>query len=444
MNSRRDRRPPDSIVVAKPCTLETRLPWDGSSADGPLSRALCAFKRAMLGLALAAVALAVPNGLLDSLGRSPQFSFTLAGSFAIYLATRPARRELIGTIGLGLALRVAYGATYGVNGYFGSLLISTGGFLGFAGLLTLACTAVRVKRFWEFGIAAYFPFVSILVGFILPVTNHLSPITYDVELLGADSVFGIQPSFLLGSLISGRQTLSDITATIYYALPFTVAFLCAVRMQRWPGEVRRLLWMFGLMSIMGFCLYAVCPGTGPIYAFREWFPSSVPDPLGLAMGRLSVPGAPRNAIPSLHFTTALLVFWNTQRLRRAGRIAAGLFLAATGFAALALGEHYLTDLVVAVPFSLFFCAAFSVMEPADSAWKYAAMSTGAGSVVLWILILRLWAPQLPEHPMATCLAFAATVGVSIWIRAELARRRIPFAWADDQHRRSSRAQFMAE
>lgn len=385
---------------------------------------LHAFKPLLLGLAAVAVALALLNGLMASLGDSPQFSFTLAGSFALYLATRPARRELIVTVGLGLALRLAYGATYGIKPYFGSPVISIAGFVGVASLLMLAYTAVRRRRLAEFETAAYFPFVSIVVGFILPVTNRLSPATFDTHLLAADSATGFQPSFLLGRLIGGRPVLWSLTSTVYYALPFAVALLCAAQFGKRPGEVRRLLWLFGFMSAVGFCLYAVCPATGPVYAFREWFPFRTPDVAHLSLAALSVPGAARNAIPSLHFSTALLVFWNTRVLRRAARIAAGLFLAGTAFAILALGEHYLTDIVVAVPFSLMFQAAFSSATPADSTWRYGAMWSSAGLVALWLLILRFGVQPLTARPAVTCVAFATTVGFSIWMWAELCKRRL--------------------
>jgi PAP2 superfamily len=386
------------------------------------SRELDAAKPVLLALALMAVALAFLNGLAASLGKSPQFSFTLAGSFALFLATRPKRLEIVITFILGLALRLAYGAYFGIQPYFGSAMIGFAGFLGVASLLVLAFTALRKRRFSEFGTAAFFPFVSIMVGFILPFTNHLSPLTFDAHLLAADGAFGFQPSFVLGRVIGGHPTLWDLTSTVYYALPFAVALLCAAQLGRRPDEVRRLLWLFGIMSAVGFCLYAVCPATGPIYAFRG-FPLRAPDLSGLSLAPLAVPSAPRNAIPSLHFSTALLVFWNTSQLRRSGRIAAALFLAGTAFATLALGEHYLIDIVVAFPFSLTFQAAFADTA-GNAGWRYGAMGSGAALVAAWLLALRFWVQPLIEWRAAICALAIATLGFSIWARRELSRREL--------------------
>src|ERR1051325_2451592 len=97
----------------------------------------------MVAVALLAVALALSNGLLASLGHSPQFCFTLAGSFAIYLATRPAWLEIALTLLLGLGLRIAYGANFAVEPYFGSICISFAGFAGVASLMVLSYAAFR-------------------------------------------------------------------------------------------------------------------------------------------------------------------------------------------------------------------------------------------------------------------------------------------------------------
>jgi hypothetical protein len=314
---------------------------------------------------------------------------------------------------IGLALRVAYGAAYGVETYFGAAVVSPAAFLGVAGLAMLAYRGVQRRTFTDFGVAAFFPFVSILVGFILPVTNRLSPVTFDTHLLAADGAAGFQLSFLMARLIYGHQLLWDLTATVYYALPLSVALLCAAQWRRNSREVRRLLWLFGSMSAAGFCLYAVCPATGPRYAFAS-FPLSIPEMAGDPLRTLTLAGVPRNAIPSLHFSTALLVFWNVRPLPMAGRIAAALFLAATAFAILALGEHYVIDIVAALPFALFFDAAFRGSSPSHR--RRRAMWCGAALTAAWLLVLRLAAGAVTHWPPLTCAAFLATVGISLWMR----------------------------
>ena len=392
----------------------TAIPMRYGSAEG----AVRLLRATLLVLAIMAVTVALLNGLVESLGHSPQFSYTLIGSFAVYVATRPRHRDLTAVVGLGLALRLVYGATYGIKPYFGSAVISSGCFVGIVSLTLMAFKAVRNRSFSEFGIAAYFPFVLIAAGLILPVTNRLSPETFDGHLLAADGVVGFQPSFLVGRLISGHPLLWDLTSAIYYAVPFAVALLCAVQFARRPQAVPRLLWLFATMTVVGFCIYVVCPATGPRYAFSETFPFHVPGADTLSLTEFTVPGAPRNAIPSLHFTTALLVLWNSLAFGKVGRIAAGLFLAATMFAVLALGEHYLIDLVVAVPFSLFFQAAFTETAPAGSR-RSAAMWTSAGLVTAWLLMLRLSPEALTQWPVVTCIALGATAVVSLLLWGNL-------------------------
>ena len=387
-------------------------------------------RKLLITLALLIVAIAFMNGLLDSFGNSPQFSFTLAGSFAIYLATRPAKREIAVTILVGVLLRLAFEATVGIKPYFGFELISLAGFLGTSSIIMLAYTAIRNKNFSVFGTAAFFPFVTIVVGFILPITNGLSPLTFDAHLLAVDGMLGFQPSFVLGRIINGNPhpLLWHLTAFLYYALPFPIALLCAVKLTEDVSEVRRLLCLFGVMSTAGFCIYAVCPATGPIYAFRDWFPLRPLSDIELAP--LSVSTSPRNAMPSLHLSAALLVYWNTLGMRKVHRIAAGLFLGGTVFATLALGEHYLTDLIVAVPFSLMFQAAFTSSSRENSTWRYCAMAGSAALVAGWLIMLRFWIQPLVVRPAATFLFFMSTLGFSILARRQLSRQDLELSRAD--------------
>ena len=200
------------------------------------NRALDTVKPVLLALALLAVALAFLNGLVATFGNSPQFSFTLAGSFAIFLATRPSRSEVVVTLVLGLALRFAYGASVGVKPYFGSVLIAFAGFLGVASLMVLAFAALRNQRFSEFGTAAFFPGSRLSWASFCPSQIIYPPLTFDAHLLATDGTFGFQPSFALGRMISGHPLLWNLTSTVYYALPFAVAL--ALRGATWRARGR--------------------------------------------------------------------------------------------------------------------------------------------------------------------------------------------------------------
>ena len=83
--------------------------------------------------------------------------------------------------------------------------------------------------------------------------------------------------------------------------------------------------------ILAFPIFLMFPAVGPIW-------------VGTA--------SPRNSVPSLHFAWALIAWWYSPRWLRWPLF---VFAMLTGAATLVLGEHYLIDLVVALPFTATVC-----------------------------------------------------------------------------------------
>ena len=81
-------------------------------------------------------------------------------------------------------------------------------------------------------------------------------------------------------------------------------------------------------GVLGSLLYLLCPAVGPVWA--------------------QTPGAPRNCMPSMHLTWALLLFCYSPRWLRPF---AAIFALLTALATLGLGEHYVLALVAALPFT---------------------------------------------------------------------------------------------
>jgi hypothetical protein len=130
------------------------------------------------------------------------------------------------------------------------------------------------------------------------------------------------------------------------------------------------------------------PVCGPRFAFPD-FPS---EPAALNAGDLRLLALPtnveRNGVPSLHFAWALLVWWNLRRRSKSYRLFTGGFLAATGVATLGTGEHYLVDLIVAVPFALALQALFIAPPTVSRERRWVAVAIGVGLTLAWVLALR--------------------------------------------------------
>lgn len=347
---------------------------------------------------------------------NPTFSFTLLGTFAIYMWTRPPRAAWLWVVPFAAVMRWACARTMGGLGtYFGVAWISWGTFLGIASLLVLVAQAVAARTeqrrsyMRTFYAGSVFPLLAMLVGVSVPLNIWLRPKTWDAYLLAFDGSLGFQPSFLLGKLLAANHDAWRWTTVMYYALPLAGGMLYAANRVR----ARRAVGVLGLLlsfMIIGFAQYGVYPATGPAHAFPEIYPWKIPLLWEIALQPMVVAADPRNCMPSLHFGAALLVWWNSRIWPTWGRALAMLFLLLTAFSTLALGEHYLADLMVAVPFALTFQAAWTLAVPLSCSKRYIPIAVGVSSIVVWLLLLRYAIPVFESSAVATWASILLTVG----------------------------------
>src|SRR5450631_299448 len=325
---------------------------------------------------------------------NPTFSFTLLGTFVIYVWMRPSRWAWLAVLIIAVGLRLScIRLMGGLGAYYGVWWISWGAFLGIASLMVLAARVVRLRGQERkscrdtFYSGAVFPLCSLLIGYTVPVTTWLSPKTYDAFLLAFDGGLGFQPSFVLGRLLPWGSDAWGLTTVVYYALPLAACILYASHRARQRQPVSILALFLSLM-LVGFTQYGIYPAVGPKHAFDEIYPWNPPLVGQIAIQLMPVPDAPRNCMPSLHLAGALVIWWNSRLWPRWGRLLAGLFLLATIFSTLALGEHYLVDLVVAVPFTLVFQAAWTVSVPLTESVRRIPIVVGTMLTVVWFVLLR--------------------------------------------------------
>jgi hypothetical protein len=172
--------------------------------------------------------------------------------------------------------------------------------------------------------------------------------------------------------------------------------------------------------IIGFAQYGVYPAVGPAHAFHDFYPWKSVALNGIALQPMSVGRDPRNCMPSLHFGAALLVWWNSRIWPWWGRALAGIFLLATAFSTLALGEHYLADLVVAFPFALVFQAGWTKGIPLASKARYVPIIVGGTLTVVWLVLLRYAIPMFELSVAGTWAWVLIAVGWSIALESRLA------------------------
>ena len=160
-----------------------------------------------------------------------------------------------------------------------------------------------------------------LSGAVLGLINAWTPVTYDAQLAKLD--MGIAPA--VRAWTEAHVTVNLLLNTVYSALPFML-LLCAMSLS---GRNRvRLVYSIVVAGILVVPCYLIFPAVGPIHA--------------------GDPNADRNCMPSMHLTWALLMFINSKGVMK---YITGVFAILTAAATLSMGEHYVLDLIAALPWT---------------------------------------------------------------------------------------------
>jgi len=357
-----------------------------------------------------------------SLGQTSFLGFAFVGLIAIQFSLRPTVIEMLATVAAG----AVYGFLYHLFG--GSLppdlpfrvvgvlaFVGTGSLMVMAARLLWAAPEMQRKRLDPL-LAGLTPIVFLAY---MPVAFKISqakmPDSLDHYLYAFDSRFGVQAGFAMGRIFSDWPTLYSVCSLVYMGLPLAMAlvYLAAPR----SGDEASLLKTFLITGIAAAFVFRVVPAAGPVYAFTDIYPTQLPTMGADFLRPIHMDNPKLNAIPSLHTAWALLIYWRTRRAKILVQIAAGLFLFLTLLATLGLGEHYLIDLVVAVPYAV----SVRALCMTQTGWSRERVLTAAFNAVLvalWLVLLRQQA--LLQIPVGAAWSLALlTVASAVWLNASL-------------------------
>jgi hypothetical protein len=363
------------------------------------------------------------GGLLEEIRVNPMLAYAALGCCVMHVTashgSRPRllRWELPATALLAGLIRVAYYAVFNPGP---ETWTSWGVFLGLASIGVLTVHAARKRGNWrDVAVAGVFIYYWVVLGIALRLTCILAPRTYDQYLYAFDGTLGFQPSFLMARAISPYPLLKLAVGAIYLGVALAIAILWATQRRKQYNLGLELFPLLVLASTVGYGLYFALPAAGPVYEFQGVFPwgnPAVAPVVGAILPLLE--RAARNAMPSLHFGSALLLWWHSRIWPWWGRVIAALFLVGTLIATLGFGQHYLVDLIVACPVMLAVHAGgMTSVKWETRRWPVAI---GAGMTGAWLTLLRLGAPAFAHwRPAVSWALCVGTVALCLKLEARL-------------------------
>jgi len=268
-------------------------------------------------------------------------------SYVMYLCSQPAKGEFTVVTCLGLGLEIFYCWQHG----------GIGSGLGCAALLALFLNALAtdgkagqlfLQRFLS---ALVPPFFILLTPTFLDATVKLNPSTLDHFAYAYDRCLGGQLSFFLARLFAQVFWFEKASMFFYVTLPLAWALVYVSGLNKRGAIALRVFHSFIISAVIANIVFHLFPCGGPKNFFGTLFPNTLPVVEALVSQVMSAL-TPRNAVPSLHTTWVLLLWWNSRSQSLKTRTVTYLYLAFTLFATLGLGEHYLFDLIVAIPFAV--------------------------------------------------------------------------------------------
>jgi len=245
-------------------------------------------------------------------------------------------------------------------------------------------------------------------------TAHL-PMVCDAILYRMDDMLGLNGFLrMLADVLSENRPLCSVALIVYeYNLLFTFpAMLSEAFFTR--KAVAELGSQLFASALLAFPFYCITPGLGPLFFFGTGFPDHMPAVQTLPAHFAMTPvAAPRNAMPSVHFTWALL-FWLALRDSPAWqRILAGGSLGLTILATLGFGEHYAVDLIAACSFTLFIRGLCCGTMPLRALPRAFAIGCGVATMGFWAAAIRCAPASLTMPGIVPPLAVFSILGLAV-------------------------------
>jgi hypothetical protein len=355
----------------------------------------------------------------------PFVGFGLASAFIFQVIVRPRWLQLASVMLVACAL-VLVDSFLLRKGHVHNLLSIS---LGMLGLVSFAL--LGFQTIWAEGEekqqlkmvlipAAALTFFTLASQRLLNLGAILSPNTLDLYTYVFDGSLGFQPSFLVGTLFQRVQIVREIGNFTYFALPLGIALVYGGHLKRNRSSPWFVLELFMSAGLLGYFLYLLFPATGPIYVASHSFPNS-PVPFS----QISLRAIPvnlqivRNAMPSLHMAWALLIWYNSKPFSRFVRALAFSYVLITILDTLGTGEHYLIDLVVAVPFSVALQALCTRSIPMRSNARLVPLFGGTVLTIMWLIMLRYCIAVFVIHPFVPWVCIVGSVTLPGWWLARL-------------------------
>jgi hypothetical protein len=217
-------------------------------------------------------------------------------------------------------------------------------------LLLLAALRIRSNQrlgdFWLVMAISQLPVA--LVTYVLIAVATARRARYDLYLNAVDGFFRF-PANHLARFLEQHPTLHSICAAdyLYWWVPVWIALLATAYWdlgEDWPALATYLL-----SGILAVPIYLLVPACGPANILPN-FPDIYHGPVHVLFVAGARGLAPTNCVPSVHFTVALLALWFLRKSKPL-LVLAILNAVLTAIATLGLGEHYLIDLLLALPYT---------------------------------------------------------------------------------------------
>lgn len=259
----------------------------------------------------------------------------------------------------------------------------------------------------------------------LQLTVSLHPQTYDVFAMKFDAAAGWNITPGLTNLVEQLPGVRELLLLSYGFTPLAFLALSLHQLRRQEAHLPNALLAWIVVTFCALIAYHFLPITGPKYAFgADAFLSKLRAPDSVELGMVVGVGPnPRNGMPSMHFGWMFMAttIWLQSHTTRWSRMVLVAMTVCVALATLYLGEHYLIDLIVAVPFCLASIALTTTGVAFSRPERWQTVLLGFGCWLTWVLLMRNQIAFFLDHAWA-CWMLTTATAIVVMVQAHAMSR----------------------